>query len=99
MSEEDGLAMIQQTLDGLHRSGLMKDRVLVQSSTVLLGTGSPLDSLAFVTFVADLEDQLNRETGKELSVVLTEVHDFNEGVTYLSAETMVRYLVQLTNGK
>lgn len=99
MSEEDGLAMIQQTLDGLHRSGLMKDRVLVQSSTVLLGTGSPLDSLAFVTFVADLEDQLNRETGKELSVVLTEVHEFNEGVTYLNAETMARYLVQLTNGK
>lgn len=98
MSEEQSLAMIQGTLDGMHESGLLDNAVAIESSTVLMGTDSPLDSLAFVTFIGELEGRLNRETGKELSVVLSEVQKLNADPIHLSAGTMARFLVQLVAG-
>ena len=98
MSEERALAMIQETLDGLHRSGLIQSPVPVDGATVILGASSPLDSLGFVTFMADLEDRLSRETDRELSLMLNELHEFNANVPYLSAGAVARYIVKLTNG-
>lgn len=98
MSNERALAIIQETLDGLHRSGLVQNRIAVEGSTVILGAGSPLDSLGFVTFVADLEERLNQESSRELSLVLNELHEFNAQVPYLSAETVAKYMVSLTDG-
>ena len=98
MSEERVLAMIQETIDGLYKSALIPAAVKVNVDTVLLGTGSPLDSLAFVTFIADLEDRLTRESGREVSLVLSELHDFNTDVLYLSAGVVARYVANLTSG-
>ena len=64
--------------------------------TVLLGTGSALDSVAFVTFVADLEERLARETGLELYVVLDDIHEFNANAPSLSADALARYIVDRT---
>jgi hypothetical protein len=99
LSEQRALAMIQEILNGLHRSGLIESVVPVGADTVILGAGSALDSLGFVTFVADLEDRLSRETDKELSLVLNELHEFNADVPYLSAGTVAKYMVELTNGR
>ena len=66
--------------------------------TVLLGTGSPLDSIAFVTFVTDVEERLGRETDQELYFDLTDIHEFNTEAASLSADTLARYLVKLTQG-
>jgi hypothetical protein len=97
MSEEQGLALTKEIIQGLYRAGLLKDALEVGPATVLLGNGSPLDSLAFVTFISDLEDRLCRETGRELSLILSDIHDYNANVTYLDAATMARYLAGLTN--
>jgi acyl carrier protein len=97
ISGERAYQLIQDTMSSLWRSGLIKQDVTIEKNTVLLGTGSPLDSLAFVTLVAELEDRLNRETGQDLSLVLDEIHEFNVNVPYLTAETLSRYMIKLTD--
>ena len=87
-SEQNALALITETLLSLQRFG---------PATILLGPGSMLDSLAFVTFIAELEDKLNRLAGHELSLVLNEIHDFNTDASRLTVDVLARYLVKLTS--
>jgi acyl carrier protein len=97
ITKEFASKLIKESLSSLERTGLIKQEVIIDKDTVLLGTGSPLDSIAFVTLVADLEDRLNRETGQELSLVLNEIHEFNVNVPYLTAETLSEYMIKLSD--
>jgi hypothetical protein len=99
ITEEFASKLIKDSLSSLQRSGLIEQEVTIDKETVLLGTGSTLDSVAFVTLVADLEERLNRETGQELSLVLNEIHEFNVNVPYLTAETLSKYMIKLTDKK
>jgi hypothetical protein len=96
ITREHTLQLIQQSFDSLQRSGLLEQAIQVGDGTVLLGAGSPLDSIAFVTFITDLEDRLNRETGQELYLVLGDIHNFNLGNPHLSAGTLAQYATGLT---
>jgi acyl carrier protein len=97
ITKESVSKLIKESLSSLQNTGLIKQEVILNKDTVLLGTGSPLDSIAFVTLVADLEERLNRETGQELSLVLNEIHEFNVNVPYLTAETLSEYMIKLTD--
>jgi hypothetical protein len=94
------LRLIQDSLDSLQRAGLIEQEIVAQDDTVILGSGSTLDSIAFVTFVTELEDRLNREENQEeLFLVLQDIHDFNTANSSLSAGTFAHYLVKLTKEK
>ncbi len=95
LSQEKAMTMIEDSIAGLRRAGLLGADLAVDGGLVLLGTGSPLDSIAFVTFITDLEDRLNGETGKDLYLVLTDIHEFNTDNARLTVETLARYLVKL----
>ena len=84
--------MIVDSLSSLRRGGLIQADLTITGGTVLLGSGSALDSIAFVTFVTDVEERLNRATGHELYLVLTDIHEFNDEDAYLSAATLARYI-------
>lgn len=96
ISYECAVELIQDSLSSLQRVGLIKQEVAVRDDTVLLGTGSPLDSIAFVTFITDLEDRLIQETNQELFLVLNEIQEFNIDDPYLTAGTIAQYIVGLT---
>jgi acyl carrier protein len=98
ISEQRALELMQDSLTGLRRAGMIDREVKVEGDTPLLGTGSQLDSMAFVTFVSDLEDRIGRETGDEVFIVLDEVHDFNADNPYLAAATLAGYIQRLTSG-
>jgi acyl carrier protein len=98
ISEQRALELMQDSLTGLRRSGMIDREVRVDAETPLLGTGSQLDSMAFVTFISDLEDRIGRETGDEVFIVLDEVHDFNADNPYLAASTLAGYIQRLTSG-
>ncbi len=95
LTPERALQMIQDSILNLRRVGLIDADLMVTSNTVLLGIGSPLDSIAFVTFVTDVEERLNHETGQELYFVLTDIHEFNTDSAQLSVDTLTRYMVKL----
>ncbi len=95
MSDEQAYTLMRESLDSLRRSGLLTSEIALTRDTVLLGTGSPLDSMAFVTFITDLEDRLNRTTGKELYLVLSEIHEFNHDHAALSSDTLARHIAAI----
>lgn len=93
MTKENAVQILQESFSSLHRSGILENEITVQEGTVILGSGSPLDSLAFVTFITDLEDRISNETGKEFYLVLTEIHEFNGENQCLTAGRLADYIV------
>ena len=50
----------------------------IHDDMVLLGMGSQLDSIAFVTFISDLEERIEDDLReKEFAIKLYEIHDMN----------------------
>ena len=91
------LTLLQESIQSLRRSGIIEAEIDVDSETVLLGTGSSLDSMGFVTFVTDVEERLNRETGQDLYIVLTDLEERFPGAPALTASMFADYLVALTS--
>ena len=60
MEKEQILALLLESVRSLRRSGIIEVDMDVQPDTVLLGGGSSLDSMGFVTFVTDVEERLSR---------------------------------------
>jgi hypothetical protein len=96
MDKDRILALLLESVRSLRRSGIIEVDMEVEPDTVLLGTGSSLDSMGFVTFVTDVEERLNRETGKDLYIVLTELEELYPGAAQLTASMFADYLVQLS---
>ncbi len=96
LEKDQVLSLLQESIQSLRRSGIIEAEMDVEPDTVLLGTGSSLDSMGFVTFVTDVEERLNRETGKDLYIVLTELEERYPGAASLSAAMFADYLVTLT---
>jgi hypothetical protein len=95
ITQDRSLELIQESVRGLRRAGLLDRDFVVDERTVLLGMGSELDSVAFVTLISDLEDRLSRETGKDMFLVLDELHEFNGDAPSLTVRTLAPYLVEL----
>ncbi len=97
MTDKDQiLGLLRESVQSLRRSGIIEVEMEVEADTVLLGTGSSLDSMGFVTFVTDVEERLNRATGKDLYIVLTELEELYPGAAQLTASMFADYLVQLS---
>ena len=96
MEKDQILALLLESVRSLRRSGIIEVDMNVAPDTVLLGTGSSLDSMGFVTFVTDVEERLNRATGKDLYIVLTELEELYPGAAQLTASMFADYLVQLS---
>ncbi|HMV25245.1 MAG TPA: hypothetical protein PLH27_06905 [bacterium] len=95
MNTEQILNVIQESFDSLTRSGLIASQVQVTPDLVILGNGSPLDSMAFVTLFTDLEERIATASGKDIFLVLDEIEGFNINNPFLSAETIAGYIVGL----
>jgi acyl carrier protein len=80
LKRTDVLELIEQCLAGLNAERDDDDQIPIGEDTPLLGGASQLDSLAFVAFVADLEDQLHASTDRDIVLVgeldATENHPF-----------------------
>lgn len=99
ISRSRALALMQETLDGLHAGGLVNARVPVSEEAPLLGGGSLLDSIGFVTFVTDLEERLAAEAGRDVPLLFNELHEFNAANPHLSAGVLARYIESITAAK
>ena len=97
VEKERALELIQESVEGLIRGGVIEKSFVVENGTVLLGMGSPLDSLGFVTFVTDLEERLIDETDNDdLYFTLDEIQGFNMDNPNLTVEIFVDYMTSLS---
>ena len=97
LSDEQALQLVVDSISSLRRTGMIEAEVQVAGDTVLLGYGSIFDSIAFVTFITDVEDRLNQKTGQDLYLVLTDIHEFNPESGYLSADMLARHIAYLAH--
>jgi acyl carrier protein len=95
ITRERSVEMIQESIHSLRRAGLLEHDLVVDEGTVLLGMGSELDSIAFVTLISDLEDRLSRETERDQFLVLDDLHEFNSEEPSLTVRTLAPYLVEV----
>jgi len=96
LTYEQALDLIQESLESLQSAGIIAEHIEISPDTVILGSGSELDSLGFVTFISDLEERLCEATNEDIYLVLDEIGDFNINNPYLSAGTIAKYIETLT---
>lgn len=97
MNIDESIQIIQEILDDLAKSGMIPEKIAVEKNTVILGKGSPLDSITFVSFITDLEERLCRKTGKDCCFVIDEIGNFDINNPYLSVEAIANYMVSLAD--
>ena len=96
MNKERAFELIKGTLDNMRNLELLEEDVIIDGDTILLGDGSPLDSIGFVSFITELEERLIKETNQDLYIVLDEVDAFNANNPSLVADVLAKYIVGLT---
>jgi len=96
--KEIALGLIKDSFDSLSRSGTIEGQVNMKPDLVVLGSGSPLDSIGFVTFVTELEDRIQAKTNEEHYLVLSDINDFNINNPALTVDVLAQYLVKLVRG-
>ena len=89
------LTIVQEVFKGLEESGVITGKVELNENTVLLGGGAVLNSIGFVTMFTDLEDRLGERTGKEIYLLLDEIHEFNQGNTFLTVGVLLSFIEKI----
>lgn len=95
MTREAALKMMAEVVEGLRRSDMAEPGAPLTEDTVLIGAGAILDSLGFVTFVAEVEDRLNSDRDEPLELILTEIWEFNAENPSLTAGILADYCARL----
>ena len=94
-SRPSAVQMIEESIAEINESRDAAQRIPVSEDLVIFGTGSPLDSLDFVNLVAMLEERIEAETGKV--VTLTDsMFEPEGGQPFRSVASLANYLVERT---
>jgi hypothetical protein len=95
------MALVQEAFDALGKADLIPSDVQVDDDTDLLGPETMLDSIAFVTFIVEVEDRLaaaGGDSGESVSLAINEIHEFNPDKSRLTAGALVDYIMHSSGG-
>ncbi|MCP4613872.1 MAG: hypothetical protein GY845_34720 [Planctomycetes bacterium] len=76
----------------------MEESQTVTGDTVLMGSGSNLDSLGVVTLITDIEDRLQEELNADCYLVLDEISHFDVSNPVLTVDILAQYISHLSEG-
>ena len=99
MTEKHAMELITASLKKLKKNDMLSNDVDISDGLILLGIGSPLDSIDFVVFITDLEERISNEKKKDFYLVLNEIREFNINQPLLSVSVLAKYIVKLNRGK
>jgi acyl carrier protein len=94
----DSLNLIRDAFSDLADGGILEMKIEVTPATVLLGAGTPLDSLGFVSVMTEIEDRLAAAAGREVLLLFDEIHAFNPDRSTLTVGTLSRFIDRLVAG-
>lgn len=95
MTRDGALKMMTDVLEGLRRSEMAERGPPLTENTVLIGAGASLDSLGFVTFIAEVEERLSHDRDDPLELILTEIWEFNSENPSLTAGLLADYCAKM----
>lgn len=94
MEEQQVMSIFQDSTDSLFRSELIPEKIKIDKDTVLLGKGSVLDSVAFITLFSEIEDRLMQKTGSEVIIDYNQLHEFNTDKSVLRADILCEFILK-----
>lgn len=97
MNKNEIFQLMQNVFSGLEAGGVIEYHTEITPNTVLIGPSTVLDSVGFVTLFMDLEERLSEITGKEIYLLIDEIHEFNPEDTFLTIEVLVNYIDNMLN--
>jgi acyl carrier protein len=68
-------------------------QVTIEPTTQLFGSGSHLDSMAFVSFVTDVEERLSQISAPDFFIVLSDIEELFPEAPSLTADMFAEYLL------
>jgi acyl carrier protein len=97
LTRERVLAIIQEAFDSLTASDLIPDTVTANDATALLGTDTLLDSIAFVTFMVEVEDRLQAAlppAAAPATLAINDIHDYNPDKSRLTVGVLADFILR-----
>jgi acyl carrier protein len=96
LKEEQILKIILQSLTSLNEELDDKKKFQVNKNTKLFGPGAPLDSLALVSVIVDVEGEVSKEVGHTIS--LTDDYAMSQTVSpFNNVQTLLNFIMMLVN--
>lgn len=95
MNKKELMEMLQEVINGLTAGGIISKNITISDKTILMGAGSDLDSIAFVTFFMEIEEKLSGRKGEDVYLILDEIIDLDDGQDALNVETLINYILKL----
>ena len=89
------ISIMQESFAGLYASGIIDENIELTGETPIFGGKSILDSMAFVAFITDVEDAINKIEKKEIFVVLSDIEDLFPDLPILTADMLAIYLISI----
>lgn len=96
LTKIDVVSLAQKCLDRLRKSEVLEADIFASAETVLIGDGSQLDSVGFVTFISDLEVQVNDFLGTDIYIVIPDIQGIDSMESRLTLGNLADYLIALT---
>jgi|LauGreDrversion4_2_1035121.scaffolds.fasta_scaffold745313_2 acyl carrier protein len=96
LTKEMALQLMSECADSLLRSNVIQDPIDLTPGAFLYGDAANLDSIAFVSFITDVEERLNEKYGGDLVIALLDIDDFDDSAPVLTVDRFADYLVRLT---
>jgi len=93
INKRDVINIMQDCMDDLFKSEMTTEQVTVESATPLFGNGSHLDSMAFVSFVTDVEERLSQISSSDLFIVLSDIEELFPKAPSLTVDMFAEYLL------
>ena len=87
-------AILGECLRSLHESGHVEQAIEPTEDTILMGTGTKLDSIAFVTLLTDVEDRLYAEFGREVSIGM-DLGDWDDANPFRTVGSLTDHIVRI----
>tara|TARA_B100002003_G_C13888105_1_gene433230 strand:- start:309 stop:611 length:303 start_codon:yes stop_codon:yes gene_type:complete len=68
-------------------------------SLILLGEGSFLDSIGFVTFLMGCEEKIEKKINKHFPIRMNEIHDLNQGTSLILSDFLNTLFILIKDEK
>ena len=97
MNEIESVGLIEESLRKLESEKMIDGKLNFSESLPLLGPGTQLDSLGFISFLTDLEERISLKTEEETYIVLNNIENFDINQSKLTVLQLAHHIVKLTN--
>ena len=94
MSNEKILRIIYAVIDEINEQFEKNQRLEKSQDTVLFGQSGKLDSLGMVNFIVGLEQKVEEDTGKEISLA-DQMMNIDEDSPFRTVEGLVQYVTSI----